>query len=170
MKHSYEFEFKRIILKPLEQEDIESLRILRNRERQYFATQQEIAKEGQEKWYQSYLKKEDDIMFKIVKKENPEEFIGAIALYDINPENKTAEFGRTLVDKTKAPEKGIGTDATKAVCLFGFDIINVEKIVGEALKTNKRILKVYDRAGFAIVGEEKDMYKLEMTRDMLCLD
>ena len=170
MKHDYEFAFQRIILKPLEQEDIELLRKLRNQEKQYFATQQEITREGQQKWYQSYLEKQDDIMFKIVKKENPEEFIGTIALYDIDWENRTSECGRTVVDKEKAPEKGIGMEATKAVCLFGFDVLKLKKIVGEVLKTNERIIKVDKRAGFYIVGEREDMYDIEMTRDSIRLD
>lgn len=37
MKHNYLFPFKRIILKPLEEIDIESLRIVRNKERQFFS-------------------------------------------------------------------------------------------------------------------------------------
>ncbi len=170
MKHQYEFDFGRICLKPLEKEDIEPLRLLRNQEREYFATQHEISKENQEAWYKSYLKKEDDIMFKIVKKDNLQEFIGAIALYDIDWKNKTSECGRTVVDKDKAPEKGIGMEATKAVCLFGFEVLKLEKIVGEVLKSNERIIKVDQRAGFYIVGEQGDMYNIEMTRDSICLN
>lgn len=170
MEHNYSFEFKRVILKPLERQDIELLRALRNRERQYFATQHIITEEEQKIWYQSYLNKKDDIMFKVVKKENPKDFIGAIALYDIDRENSVSEFGRVVIDKDKAPEKGIGTEATKAVCLFGFDVLNMEKIVGEILKTNERIIKVDTRAGFQIVGEHGNMYDIVMTRDTIRLD
>lgn len=170
MKHEFEFDFERIRLKPLEKEDIESLRLLRNQEKEYFATHQEITKENQEAWFESYLKKEDDIMFKIVKKDNPQEFIGAIALYDIDWKNKTSECGRTVVDKKKAPEKGIGMEATKAVCLFGFEVLKLERIIGEVLKSNERIIKVDQRAGFYIIGEQEDMYNIEMTRDSICLD
>ena len=170
MRHNYEFEYKRILLKPLEKEDIEELRVLRNSERQWFLTQQEITKEGQEMWYQSYLNRENDIMFKITKKEDPEKFIGAIALYDINWDLGVSEFGRTVVDKAKVPEKGIGTEATKAVCQFGFEVLKLKKIVAVALKSNERIMKVYKRAGFYIIGEHDDVYDIEMTPDSIYLD
>ncbi len=170
MKHEFEFDFKRIRLKPLEKEDIELLRLLRNQEKEYFATHQEIKKEDQDIWFESYLKKENDIMFKIVKKDKPKEFIGAIALYDIDWENKISEFGRVVVDKEKAPEKGIGTEATKAVCLFGFEVLKLNKIKGEILKSNGRIIKVDQRVGFSIVGEQDDMFNIEITRNSLCLD
>lgn len=170
MKHSYEFEYKRILLKPLEKEDIEELRILRNSERQWFVTQKEITQEDQGKWYQSYLNKENDIMFKIVKKDNPEKFIGAISLYGINPKIGIAEFGRTVVDKTKAPEKGIGMEATMAICQFGFEVLKLNKIAAEVLKSNERAIEVYKRAGFYIVGEHDGIYDIEMTPDSIRTD
>ena len=163
MEHNYMFGFEDIILKPLLSSDLEELRVLRNKEKNFFATQDEITKEMQEKWYQRYLGKNDDIMFKIVKKTEPEAFIGAIALYDIDQKEKTSECGRTVVDKGLAPEKGIGLMATKAVCLFGFEQLGLKKIVGGVLKSNERIIKVDTRAGFYIVGEDDDFYQIEMT-------
>ena len=129
MKHNHVFEYGRIILMPLEKADIEELRILRNSQKQFFISRHEIDSGAQEQWYEKYLKNPEDIMFKVVKKEKPEEFIGAIALYDIDWENMTSECGRTVIDKLKAPEKGIGMEATKAVCLFGFQVLKLNKIV-----------------------------------------
>lgn len=170
MQHSYEFSYKRIILKPLREEDIEMLRILRNKEKQYFLSTEDISPEQQRSWYSNYLNKNDDIMFKVVKKEEPDEFIGAIAVYAIDNKKKTAEVGRTVIDKKKAPEKGIGMDATKAVCKFAFDILNIKKIVAEVLKSNKRIIKVDTRAGFVIVGDkDEETYIIEMTPETINL-
>ena len=168
MKHSYEYAFGRILLKPLGSEDIEELRVLRNRERQCFLNQNIVDADSQIQWYDSYLKKENDIMFKVVKEDRPEEFIGAVALYDIDTENKVAEFGRIVIDKEKAPEKGIGLETTKAICRFGFDVLGIRKIVAVVLKNNERVLKVYARVGFHICGEKSsDVYKLEVTRETL---
>ena len=69
MKHDYKYLSHRVQLRPLEQEDIEPLRILRNQNRQYFLSQQEITKKEQEEWYRSYLTRMNDIMFKIAKNE-----------------------------------------------------------------------------------------------------
>ena len=167
MEHNHVFEYKRIILKPLQESDIEPLRVLRNSQKQFFLSQNEIDSQAQKQWYERYLKNPGDIMFKVVKKEEPDEFIGAIALYDIDWERMTSECGRTVIDKTKAPEKGIGMEATKAVCLFGFHVLKLNKIVGEVLKTNERIIKVDLRAGFQIVGEKDDLYLIEMTNETI---
>ena len=171
MKHDYTFRLGRVTLLPLEEEDIEALRVLRNQERQYFLHTDEIPADAQKKWYASYLNKEDDIMFKVVKSDNTAEFIGAIAVYDIDRVKGTAEVGRTVIDKAKAPEKGIGTDATKAVCLFAFDVLKLKKIVGVVLKSNERILKVDSRVGFRVVGDaSEDAYQIELTRETLNIE
>ena len=101
MKHSYELKMDEIILKPLEKEDIEKLRILRNNLSIYFISQKQISKKEQQQWYNAYLKKDDDIMFKVVLADEDNEFVGAVALYDINREKKCAEFGRIIVDNKK---------------------------------------------------------------------
>lgn len=171
MNHNYSFEFGRVTLLPLAEDDIEKLRILRNKERNFFNSKAEISPEGQRKWYESYLNKSNDIMFKVVKTGENSGFIGAIAVYDIDFENGIAEVGRTVIDKEKAPEKGIGMDATKAVCLFAFDVLKIKKIVASVLKSNERIIKVDTRAGFYIVGDlDEESYAIEMTRESLNLE
>ncbi len=165
MKHSHHFEYGRVILSPLMEEDIEELRVLRNKEKLSFFTRQDIDRESQRNWYNRYLQRENDIMFKITHRDNPEEFIGAIAVYDINKTEKTAEVGRTVVDKSKMAETGIGLEATKGICLFSFVVLGVERITAQILKSNERILKVDTRAGFYIVGDHDDnSFDIEMTR------
>lgn len=170
MKHIHHYEYGRIILSPLSEEDIEELRILRNRERKYFLTEVEITKQQQINWFESYLSKENDIMFKISHRNKPDEFIGAIAVYNIDFEKGIAEVGRTVIDKKKNDEAGLGMDATKAICLFSFTVLGIKNIVASILKNNIRILKVDTRAGFYIVGDQdEESYKIEMTRESLNL-
>lgn len=166
MKHNYRFESKRLLFRPLEWEDIENLRALRNRNRHFFLTTDIVTEEGQRKWYEHYLEKQDDIMFAVEKKEKPGQFVGTGALYDIDWDTMTCEFGRTLIDKELAPEKGIGTEATAAMCAFGFDVLKMKKIIGYVLKSNERILKVDQRAGYRIIEEREDgIVYIEMTSE-----
>lgn len=167
MKHQYVYANGRIILKPLELEDIEELRELRNRERHCFLSTQIIEKDGQRKWYEAYLEKEGDIMFKVVKTTAPDEFIGTIAVYDIDVENKAAEFGRLVIDKEKAPEKGTGLDAVIAVCKFAFEKLKLNRISAVVLKDNERALKVYLKAGFRICGESDQAYNVEIRKEKI---
>lgn len=168
MNHEYECFFQRVQLKPLEQKDIELLRELRNQNCKYFLSQGEITEEEQKNWYQRYLSKNDDIMFKIVKKKEPERFIGAVALYDIDLSAKTAEFGRIIVDKTKALERGIGTEAVIAVCLFGFRVLHLEQIICDVLTTNERAVKTYKNVGFQITGEREGVYDMILMKEHFC--
>lgn len=163
MKHEYFYEADRILLRPLEETDIESLRLLRNSLKQYYVSRTEVDAESQKRWYQSYLQKENDIMFAVVKKDRQCEFIGAMALYAIDWDNGIAEVGRSMIDKEKAPEKGIGSEALKATCEFGFDVLKLKKIVAEVRKSNSRIIHVTSQLGFQTVGEKEDLYLIELT-------
>lgn len=169
MEHNYQFKYNRIFLRPLEARDIEELRILRNKNREFFFQSCQISEEQQKAWFQNYLSKNDDVMFAVELIDRPGEFIGAIAIYDINQTSGVAECGRTVLDKDKAPLKGIGTEVTAAACHVAFTQLGVKKIIAEILKSNKRILKVDTRAGFVVVGENGDNWCIEMTPDTIIL-
>lgn len=168
MEHQYGCKYKSIVLRPLEEKDIEELRVLRNKNQEFFFDSDPISKESQEKWFKHYLTKNNDIMFAVELVDKPGEFIGAIAIYDIDDKG-VAECGRTVLDKEKAPIKGIGTEVTIAVCNLAFTKMGIKKIVAEILKSNERILKVDTRAGFVVVGENGDNWCIEMTPETICL-
>lgn len=169
MQHDYMFEYRHIQLRPLRWEDIEGLRKLRNQNLDFFLNSDYITAERQTSWFNRYLEKNDDFMFAVELRKNPGEFIGAISLYNVDHTLKEAECGRTVIDKDKAPIKGIGTETTAAVCQIGFSQLRLKKITGVILKSNPRILKVDTRAGFVIVGETEDCYKIKMTPETIRL-
>lgn len=149
MFHKFEGKYDKIILEPLKKEDIEDLRLLRNKKenRECFIYQKEISKEEQEKWFEKYLEKETDIMFVVSLKEDKRP-IGYVALYDIDNEKKNCEFGRIIVDKTKVLEKGIGTQITKCCCDIGFEKLGMNMIYLEVFSDNIPALKTYLKVGF----------------------
>ena len=162
MQHSYQCEYGRIMLCPLESQDIEELKILRNKKRKYFLTQDEISADSQREWYERYLQKANDYMFKIVRKGYDSEFIGAIALYDIDNLSKSAEFGRLIIDKDKCKEKGLGTEAVRAISLLGFNELKLSKIHAEVLQDNMAAIISYKRAGYEIIDDSrKDVFLME---------
>lgn len=170
MKHAYVINGDRIIMVPLEQEDIEPLRNLRNREKEWFLSNDFITKEQQKEWYERYLLQNDDIMFKIVFKEKSEIFCGAIAVYNIDIEKKVCEIGRTLVDKNLITEKRIGQEATKAVCKFSLVSLGIERIRAKILKSNRRSLKIHLNVGFYMVEDHDcDTYTVELTGQSLMM-
>jgi acetyltransferase, GNAT family len=159
MTHNFQNEFEDIVLKPLEQRNIEDLRNLRNKEenRKCFIYQKEITKEEQENWYKKYLEKEEDVMFSAFLKENEEYPVGFAALYDIDKNSKKCEFGRIIVDKSKVTKKGIGYQITKSLCNIGFQDLGLDMIYLEVFSDNIPALKTYLKVGFV----EKNRYKKE---------
>lgn len=159
MKHCYELKSEKIILKPLEEKDIESLRVLRNQASKFFITQKYITKEQQKQWYKTYLYKQNDYMFKVVLCSNPNEFVGAVALYDVDKEKGTAEFGRIVVDNKKA--QGIGKDIVNAICKFGYEELGLVKIVCTVFKDNEKAVQIYKKIGFEVMKEKDGLLYME---------
>ena len=162
MKHACRCGYGRVLLRPLEEGDLEALRVLRNANRYFFNTTGYIESQQQRDWFAAYLAKPDDWMFAVELSARPGVFVGAIALYGLDRETKTAEFGRTLVDKTLAPESGIGTEAVRAVCRFAFRELGLKKVTAEVLKTNLRAQRAYAKAGCVVAGENGESWLLEV--------
>lgn len=155
MIHSYKDKYNRVMLGPLKIENIESLRILRNKQRNWFIYSEELTKEDQIKWFENYNLKKNDYMFSIHPINQQDRFIGAVALYGINEESKTAEFGRLIIDKETAKEKGLGYDATMCACTIGFEQIGLNKILLEVFEENISAIKTYQKACFDFIKSEK---------------
>ena len=165
---------KRIYLSALNKNDIDKLRILRNKDknRKWFIYDKQISAEEQTLWYDHYINKEDDIMFSIFIND---EWIGAAALYNIDDIGKKGEFGRLLIDKERVlVEKGLGIDATLMVCYYGFKTLQLDYIELEVFKNNIAAIKTYQHAGFQFLVDAEDdnseVYKMYLKNDAFWSD
>ncbi len=73
--------------------------------------------------------------------------IGTIGLHGIDFRHGTAELGIAIGEKAEWG-KGYGTDATRAICDFGFGGLRLERIALRYYEGNERGRRAYDRAGF----------------------
>jgi RimJ/RimL family protein N-acetyltransferase len=160
-------QYNGIILRPLEREDIEPLRILRNRpeNRKWFKNCTEIPKEEQIKWYEKYMKKEGDYMFAIVECNTPKEFIGAVALYEVDTITQSGEFGRIIIDKEKASRSGLGYDATVGACQIGFEQLCLRTITLEVFSDNISAIRTYEKAGFVACKKTSTIIYMELSKN-----
>lgn len=168
MIHKFNREWGKVKIKSLEKGDIENLRILRNKQRNWFIYSEEITNEDQIKWFESYKINKNDYMFSIHPINEQDRFIGAVALYEINEESKTAEFGRLLIDKEAVKKKGLGYDATMCACSIGFEQLGLNKILLEVFEENISAIKTYQKAGFDFtnsqeLGNGKSIVHMELT-------
>ncbi len=128
--------------------------------RKYFFSQEIITFENQKKWYQSYLKKDNDKMF-IIKTKN-DISIGTIALYNINIDKKYGEIGRILIGDKKFRRMGYATRAIKLLINKAFEIFKLEEIFLQVSDNNRNAINLYKKCGFVInkQSQYKSIFKI----------
>ncbi len=164
MLHELTDKYERIKLNPLKEEEIESLRILRNKHKDCFIYTQEISPQEQEIWFEKYKTLKDDYIFSVYYKDT---WVGAVSLYNI--EKGSTEFGRIIVDSSLVNQKGLGLEATICVCNIGFQKLNLERIYLEVYSDNKKAIKMYKKAGFIevssrILNNDKKLIIMEIKK------
>jgi RimJ/RimL family protein N-acetyltransferase len=100
--------------------------------------------------------------------------IGTTGLHAIDRTNGTAEFGIAIGEKSEWG-KGFGTDATRAICDFGFGELRLERIGLYVYAGNDRARRAYEKAGFTMEatlrrahftrGEHIDVHVMSLLRD-----
>ena len=164
MEHSYQGAFGQVELRPLTEEHIEAMRILRNRCRDCFVYSGEISGEEQARWYQKYLKTENDFVFSVFREGT---WIGAAALYDF--QGTSVEFGRLMIDHEAAGRHGLGVEVTKCACNIAFQQLGVDEIHLVVFRDNTPAVRTYTKAGFAVGREfaenNKAMFLMERRKE-----
>lgn len=161
MKHEYTSCYGRVILKSLTLEDAEQMRLLRNRNSIKFFDANEITSEMQKKWYESYLNTEHDYMFSVYLQDK-DQWVGAVSIYHVDLQSMTGEFGRLLIDKEKAKQRGLGVDATQAACKFAFDKLGLSMVYLEVYADNIAAIKTYEKSGFKLCKTRNEENKVSI--------
>lgn len=158
MKHAISISDNGILLRPLDEADSEKYRILRNKNeyRKHFFSQEMIAEEQQMRWYREYLEKKNDYMFSVYRQNGQPEFIGCCAVYDVDIHKRRAEYGRLVIDKSKAANKGYGRTATELAKEIAWKELGLKELYLEVYSDNIAAIKVYEGAGFV----KKDVKQL----------
>ena len=109
--------------------------------------------ESEEKWVEECLKDGAAdapklVEFTIYDRKDGEP-IGTAGLLEIDYAHGRAGFGIALGERRG---KGLGTEATRLVLDFGFNILHLRNVLLEVLDWNAAAVKAYERAGFRHVG------------------
>lgn len=96
--------------------------------------------------------------------------IGTADLHDINVEHGLASFG-LLIGATDLWGRGYGTEATKLMLNYAFDVRGLHNVQLEVFANNPGALRAYERAGFRRVGVRRGALKLGRQRfDTIYMD
>lgn len=90
------------------------------------------------------------VTFAVCAREN-DEFIGTTGLYVINWIMRSAEF-RIFLGNKKYWNRGIGTECTKLMAVYGFEKLNLNRIWLGVNADNIGGVRAYEKAGFVREG------------------
>lgn len=100
------------------------------------------------------IKNNKSIAWGITLKNDPQ-IVGTICLWNFSHNNKIAEVGYDLSPEFQ--RKGIMSEALKLVMNFGFNELELEKIVADTHHGNKSSIGLLERNGFHFVKNRKDL-------------
>lgn len=152
MKPMWCAKYKHVMIRPIEQDDIEKLRIWRNNESisTYLNPLPEITKEMQEKWYQDYVNDSNIITYAIVECDELNKMVGSVALYDFN--GNTAHVGKTVIGDMDARGKNMGFWGEALALYIGFHELGITRYITEVHEENIACQKMVQKLGFDKVG------------------
>lgn len=153
MEHSYSAEFGNVGLRPLRRDDIEYLRNWRNDpvNTRFLSKLPFITPEMQEKWFESYLSNDDEMIFAIVENQKLNRIVGSFSLYNFGEND--VEFGKFLIGDKEAHGRNIGFNALTAAKGIVFCCMHKSMIKLHVFKDNIPAVKIYTKAGFDMVSE-----------------
>lgn len=141
-------EGKCIDLVPFTPDDSANVVEIRNREKnKYFLNQTyELNVDGQNKWYEEYLTRNNDIYWCIYNKKK--QFIGTIRVYDIDEENNICDQGSFMIDEDHAEGAPYALEAEILILDFIFDVLNMGNVINEDRSDNKVMNNLTKKLGF----------------------
>ena len=144
-------------LRPLDVQDIESLRMWRNdpRNTKFLSKIPPITQEMQLAWFQRYLNNKDELCFAIVENEVLKRVVGSLSLHDFSQES--CFLGHVLIGDEDAHGKKVGSNASIAATQIAFDVLKLKTVKLYVFPENISAYKVYQQAGFRV----SDVHKAE---------
>ena len=147
---------KKVILRPVEFEDIEFIRSLINdpwMEERIVGWALPISRKDQEQWYASFRNTKEQIRYIIeIEKEG---VVGFCGLKDIDYKNGVATSAGIRVKKD-IQSKGVATDAYLTLFKYAFLELRLHRINTSALEENTRSLHVMEKVGCKREGLKRE--------------
>jgi len=127
---------------------------LNDKEVNKFTTRRKISLAKEKKWIREMPKHwQTDRIFAIVTISDIH--IGSIGLHKIDQRDKNASYAIIIGDKNYW-QKGYGTDASRLILDYGFNVLKLHRIYLRVYDYNKRAIKVYQNLGFKLEGKERE--------------
>lgn len=162
---------KKVMLRAVEEEDLEMLRQLTNSpdfEKMIIGWSFPISKKEQTEWFQKC--KNDLSCIRYIIETEEDGAVGMIGLKNIDWKNGIADGLGMRIAKKEVRTKGLATDAWMTLMRYAFDELRLNRINGMALAYNEISLHVCQKVGFKIEGTQRcAIYKNGVYVDVVLL-
>ncbi|MBN2325832.1 MAG: GNAT family N-acetyltransferase [Candidatus Omnitrophica bacterium] len=147
---------EKVILRALEDRDVEHLRIWRNHPdlMKYHFSDLPVSEAGQRRWYENYAGDSGAIVF-IIENEDQTQ-VGYTILKNLDYKNRQAEVGLYLDPAQQG--KGYGKDAFLSLMQFGFYELNLHRMFLKVFAFNERAIHMYEQLGFKKEGRMREAF------------
>lgn len=136
--------------------------------RKNFIFQEDFTTQIHNAWIDNKVNAGEVVQFIIIDK-NGNIPVGSVYLRDIDHKNDKAEYG-IFIGVDSARGKGLGTEAARLICNFGFDQLKLHKIMLRVFANNENAICSYEKAGFMKEALLKDEYKInDKYRDIILM-
>lgn len=119
----------------------------------------EITLETELQWIERVIKNDDEYRCAIVADGI---YVGNIYLTNIG--NKSAEY-HIFVGEKSYWGKGVAKKASIEIIRYGFEHLNLQKIVLEVRPQNNTAIRLYEKLGFTMIGENSNFIKMEIEKE-----
>lgn len=147
---------KKVVLRPVEEEDLEMLRELTNDpdfEKMIVGWSFPVSKKDQEAWFSNAKNGLSRLRYIIETKEDGA--VGMIGLRDIDWKNGSAYGLGMRIAKKEIRTRGLATDAWMTLMRYAFNELRLNRVNGSALSYNKASLRVCEKVGFKVEGTQR---------------
>lgn len=152
----------RVRLRLLEESDLPATLAWRNQDhiRKWFFHSDVITPDQHRAWWERYRHKDDDFVFVIEETESLKRSVGQVALYNIDWEIGTAEYGRLMIGDPDARGLGLARLATARLVEEALGPWQLSEVHLEVKPANEAALAVYRATGFTVVDADADVVRM----------
>jgi diamine N-acetyltransferase len=153
----------RVILRLITCDDLQMTRAWRNDEsvRARFFDSNPVSPEQHLAWFAAYQCRDNDFVYIIEETSIFKRPIGQVSLYDIEWEQRRAEFGRLLIGVPEARGLGLAQEATRLLVGCAEDIWGLEEIYLSLYADNQPALAVYRACGFGLTATDGRVVRMK---------
>ena len=113
----------------------------------------EVAEAKVAAWYTTRAGQDDRLDLAVVDRAGGL-VVGEVVLNEWSPGNESCSFRIALAAAGR--NRGLGTEATRLICGYGFEKLGLHRISLEVYAFNPRARRAYEKAGFVVEGVLRD--------------